>query len=170
MNQGELISSSRWEPINLWFATGLGFGYAPFAPGTVGALWGIPLAVGLAQFTSVGWQCVSLVALFLIGIPMCTMAARSLGKKDPGAVVWDEIVTVPMAFLWIDPRLMVRPEILILGFALHRLFDVTKPWPVRKFESLPNGLGIMSDDAVAGIFAWGSMQLLLWGWPWLSRS
>lgn len=153
----------------LWIATGLGFGFAKKAPGTVGALWGIPLAWLVMQIPNVYGQIGTLVVLYLVGIPICTSAAKTLGKKDPGEVVWDEIATVPIVFLFVDPRLMNRPEILLLGFALHRLFDISKPPPVRNLEKLPDGLGIMTDDVAAATYACMVMHLMLWAWPWLSR-
>lgn len=162
-------TSLLWSRIALWFATGWGFGYAPKAPGTVGALWGIPLAMLVSQLPHVLLQLLVLLALFLVGIPMCSSAARSLGKKDPGSVVWDEIVTVPLAFLFVDPRLVWRPEVLLIGFVLHRIFDISKLWPVKEMEKLPTGTGIMADDLVAGVYACASMHLLLWLVPWLSR-
>ena len=155
--------------VALWIATGLGFGYSPFVPGTVGAIWGIPLALILMRIPSISCQISALVALYLVGIPICTSAARCLGKKDPGAVVWDEIVTVPIAFLLVDPRLMNKPALLLIGFVLHRVFDISKPWPIRNIEKLPDGTGIMTDDVVAGAYACIMMHLLLWIWPWLSR-
>ena len=64
---------------------------------------------------------------------------------------------------------MQRPELLLLGFCLHRVFDISKPPPVSHLERLPDGLGIMSDDVAAGCYGCAVMQLLLWLWPWLSR-
>jgi phosphatidylglycerophosphatase A len=165
----ESSSNSLLEKTSLWIATGLGFGFAPKAPGTVGAVWGIPLAWAVMQIPNILVQIAVLVVLYLVGIPICTLAAKSLGKKDPGEVVWDEIVTVPIAFLFVEPRLMGRPEVLLLGFVLHRLFDISKPPPVRNLERLPDGLGIMTDDVAAAFYACGTMHLLLWAWPWLSR-
>ncbi len=169
MNDPATTSNSILEKLSLWIATGLGFGFSPKAPGTVGALWGIPLAMLVMRIPSVVGQIATLSVLYLVGIPICTSAAKTLGKKDPGEVVWDEIATVPIVFLFVDPRLMSRPEILLLGFLLHRLFDITKPPPVSTLEKLPDGLGIMSDDVVAGIMGCIAMHGLLWVWPWLSR-
>jgi phosphatidylglycerophosphatase A len=114
-------------------------------------------------------QLVVLVLLYAVGIPLCTSAARSLGKKDPGEVVWDEIVTVPIVFLFVDPRLIHRPEILLIGFLLHRVFDISKLPPIRRFERLPDGLGIMTDDVIAAIYGCVSMHCLLQLIPWLTR-
>lgn len=162
-------SHSIFSKISLWIATGLGFGFSPKAPGTVGAIWGLPLAMLIVRIPSAAGQIATFAGLYLVGIPMCTSAARTLGKKDPGQVVWDEIATVPIVFFLMEPRLLARPEILILGFALHRLFDITKPWPLPSLEKLPDGWGIMTDDVVAGIYGCLAMRALLWVWPWLSR-
>jgi phosphatidylglycerophosphatase A len=94
----------------------------------------------------------SVLVGILLGVPLCSRAARDLGgQKDPGAVVWDEIATVPLVFLLI-------PQAgswlwLVVGFALHRLFDISKPWPCRWLERLPGGLGIMADDVAAALYA-----------------
>lgn len=162
-------SYSLLQKISLWIATGLGFGFSPKAPGTVGAIWGIPLAWAVMQIPDVGIQIVVLVVLYAVGIPICTSAARTLNKKDPGEVVWDEIATVPIVFLFVPMHLMSRPEILIVGFLLHRVFDISKLWPINKLEKLPDGLGIMTDDVLAGIYGCAAMHLLLWLIPWLSR-
>lgn len=149
----------------LWVATGFGFGYSPLAPGTIGAIWGIPLALLIMlMIPSVVGQIAVLTGLYLVGIPICTSAARSLGKKDPGAVVWDEIVTVPMVFLFVESAWVSKPVVLLLGFALHRVFDVAKPWPIKKLEALPDGTGIMSDDVVAGAYACVTLHLLIAVW------
>ena len=161
--------SSLIQRLSLWIATGFGFGYAPKAPGTVGSLWGIPLAWTLIQIPSTLVQIVVLVALYAVGIPICTSAAKQLGKKDPGAVVWDEIATVPIVFLFVEPRLIHRPEILLIGFLLHRIFDISKLPPIKRFEKLPDGLGIMTDDVVAAIYGCAGLHVLLQLIPWLTR-
>ena len=104
-----------------------------------------------------------------MGVPICTSAAKQLGRKDPKEVVWDEIVTVPITFLWVPIGLMSRPEILLIGFVLHRIFDITKPPPVHNLERLPDGAGIVADDVAAGIYSCLALHALLWLWPWLAR-
>ena len=121
------------------------------------------------QIPSVAVQLVLLVLLYAVGIPICTLAAKKLNKKDPGEIVWDEIITVPIVFLFIETRLMGRPEVLLLGFLLHRIFDITKLPPIRRFEKLPHGWGIMTDDVLAGFYGCAAMHLLLALIPWLSR-
>lgn len=145
----------------LWIATGLGFGFSPFAPGTVGTLWGLPLAWAINQVPFVFAQIAIIAFLIVIGIPLCTRAARELNMKDPGPVVWDEIVTVPITFFLVPSELMSRPSVLIAGFVLHRIFDISKCPPARQFERLPDGTGIMLDDVVAGIYSCLALHLLM---------
>lgn len=132
----------------------MGLGLVPWAPGTFGSLLGLPLAWELGHLSF--WvQIVAAVAIFLAGIPICQRGAKVLGLKDPGAVVFDEIAAFPVMFLFVPFHLGTA----ILGFLLFRLFDITKPWPARRLEMLPGGLGIMADDLIAGIYA----GVAVWG-------
>jgi phosphatidylglycerophosphatase A len=85
----------------------------------------------------------------VIGIPAATRVAQESGREDPGHVVIDEV-----AGQWLTLT-VCRPDWqhALLGLALFRLFDITKPWPIRKLEALPGGWGIMLDDLAAGLFA-----------------
>ena len=150
-------------------ATGFGFGFSPVAPGTVGAVWGLLLAWMIAQLPGLFWQTFAIVALCAIGVPICTAAARQLGGKDPKEVVWDEIATIPITFFLVPATMMSRPEILLIGFVFHRIFDIAKPPPVRNLEKLPNGTGIMMDDVAAGVYSCVALHATIWLWPWLSR-
>jgi phosphatidylglycerophosphatase A len=94
---------------------------------------------------------VTLCAIILataIGIPAATIAARESGREDPGHVVIDEV-----AGQWLTLA-VCRPDWphALLALALFRLFDIAKPWPIRKLEALPGGWGIMLDDLAAGLF------------------
>ncbi|MEM9186895.1 MAG: phosphatidylglycerophosphatase A [Planctomycetota bacterium] len=147
----------------VWLATGFGVGLVAPAPGTIGALWGLPWAWWLTSGSAPAWAWLSVPIGVLLGGPLCGRAARDLGgHKDPGAVVWDEIATVPLVFV-LAPS--VGPWWLLIGFGLHRLFDITKPPPCRRLERLPGGWGIMLDDvAAAGYAAIGLGGLRqLWG-------
>jgi phosphatidylglycerophosphatase A len=85
----------------------------------------------------------------VIGIPAATRVARESRREDPGHVVIDEV-----AGQWLTLT-VCRPDWphALLALALFRLFDITKPWPIRKLEALPGGWGIMLDDLAAGLFA-----------------
>ena len=125
------------------------------APGTFGALWGLPLAWGCAQLPGTIWPLMAIAALLLLGVPICGRAAADLGYKDPGPVVWDEFATVPLVFVLVP---LTSPWIALIGFGLHRVFDISKPWPCRRFERLPGGWGIMADDVAAAFYA----AIVLW--------
>ena len=106
-----------------------------------------------------------LVAINLVGIPACTRAARVLGRgKDPGSIVYDEAASVPLAAL-VMPAAARSPTMLAALFVLHRLFDITKPFPCRRLEHLPAGLGIMADDWGAAAYVAVCLAIGRWlGW------
>lgn len=144
--------SRRLTPA-VWIATGFGLGLKSPAPGTAGALLeGLPLAWALHHWVpDVRWQIAVIAILFGIGVPIATAAGRALGgKKDNQAIIWDEIVTVPVVFLLVP---LVEWQTALLGFGLHRLFDITKPPPARQLERLPDGAGVMADDLAAALYA-----------------
>jgi phosphatidylglycerophosphatase A len=137
----------------------LGIGLISPAPGTVGALmWGMPLAWAIGQLPGRWWQLGVIVALNLVGIPLATCAGRQLGgMKDNQAIVWDEIVTVPITFL-VVPLTGWWPA--LVGFLVIRTFDISKPPPIRRLERLPEGMGVMADDLLAGVYAMIAMALV----------
>jgi len=143
--------------LRFWIATGLGSGLVPFAPGTAGSV----VALGLFWFTTrggVAWLPAAVFAgLVLAGFWSAPAAARSLGQKDPGAIVIDEFAGQFLALLFLPHSWPV----LVGGFLLFRLFDITKPPPARRFEALPGATGIMADDLVAGLYANLLLQLAL---------
>src|SRR4051794_14465542 len=85
----------------VWLATGLGLGLVTISPGTMGALLeGLPLSWAISLLPSTLWQILAIATLFAVGIPLATAAGRALGNsKDNQALIWDEIVTVPVVFL-----------------------------------------------------------------------
>lgn len=140
----------------LFIATGLGVGYSPVAPGTVGSALGIVLIVLFSHFNFMGAQRL-LFYLIVVGIisAVGTLAAsraeQLFGVKDPPQVVIDEVVGQLLTFglLFRHPQ----PGLLVVGFILFRFFDIVKPFPIRKLEEVPHGLGIMLDDLAAGFYA-----------------
>ncbi len=146
----------------LALATGLGVGLIPWAPGTFGSLWGLVLVERMQALSlgPVGWGLVSVV-IGLAGVGICGAAARGFNRKDPGAVVFDEIAAFPVVFAIVPLTLTSG----VLGFLLFRLFDILKPWPCRKLEQLPGGWGVMADDLMAGVYAgavlWACMAWLV---------
>lgn len=158
-----------WRTPAAWLATGLGVSVGVPAPGTVGAIWGVPIWFAVAQIPSHFGQLAVIAAMILVGGPLCSRAARelvSLGhapdSNDPQAITWDEFATVPLVYAF-APDACTCASWLLTGFALHRLFDITKPWPCRRLERLPGGWGIMADDVAAAAYA-GVAYAVLWRW------
>jgi phosphatidylglycerophosphatase A len=157
-----------------------GVGLIPFAPGTWGSIVGVCIFY-LARFASAKIFdygaalhasaasldalratsfLIGLLALGLAGVWAATRAETLFGRKDPGAVVVDEVVgqlitllAVPFSAGW---------RLILAGFLMFRLFDIWKPYPVRNLEALPSGLGIMADDVLAGIYAATAISLIVW--------
>jgi phosphatidylglycerophosphatase A len=143
--------------LNQQIATGFGFGLSRFMPGTVGTLWGIPLAWGVVQIPSVNLQVAVCLVLTMIAIPICEVAEKQLGKgKDPGCIVADEYLTLPLVYL----GLPFTPWMVLSGFVFHRLFDITKPPPIRQLQNLKGGIGIVIDDFAAALLALACNHLL----------
>ncbi len=141
----------------LFLATGAGSGYAPFAPGTAGAVVGLLLwaaaAVGLGA--SGAALLAGLVAISALGVWSAGRAEALLGHDDPRITI-DEVAGIWLALLWLPARL----DVALVGFVLFRIFDIWKPPPLRAAEALPGGLGVMADDLLAGLYANAGGQLL----------
>jgi phosphatidylglycerophosphatase A len=136
------------EPVH-FFAFGFGAGLSPYAPGTCGTLVAIPIVLAAMSF---GWwiHLAFAVAACAVGVYICGESARRLGVHDHPGIVWDEIAGYAVTMLAAPPDSYWW----LAGFALFRLFDIAKPWPIREADhSLTGGLGIMLDDIIAGLFA-----------------
>ncbi|MEQ1580503.1 MAG: phosphatidylglycerophosphatase A [Steroidobacteraceae bacterium] len=143
------------DPVHL-VAFGFGTGLSPYAPGTFGTLVGIPFVLLMAPLGLAAQLGVVFVG-FLLGIYVCGESARRLGVHDHGGIVWDEVVGYAVTMLAVP----AEPLWMLAGFALFRLFDIWKPWPIREADhSLKGGLGIMLDDVLAGIFAGAILYLV----------
>ena len=141
-----------------WPALGFGLGAAPFAPGTFGTLLGIPVYLLFTGWPLTGYL-LAVAGLFLIGIVACQTTARALGVHDHPAIVFDEVVGFLITMTLAPPG----GWWLAAGFALFRLFDIWKPWPIRWIDRrVRGGVGIMLDDVLAGIYALLVLQLVVW--------
>lgn len=128
-----------------------GVGYLPLMPGTFGSLVGVGVFFLLG---SLPLQLVGIVVITWSGIWAASRTERILRLKDPGKVVVDEVAGQMIALLPISIFSVASLRgWIILSFILFRLFDIFKPYPARRFEALPSGLGIMADDLVAGFYA-----------------
>jgi len=148
----------------LLVATGFGLGYLPLAPGTWGSLAGVALAflgsncgpLVAPGLSGAGLAFVPNLLLFgataVAGVAAAGRAAQHLGHKDPRVVVIDEISGQILVFA--TPGLQpLNWKYLLLGFILFRVFDIWKPFPIRRVESWAGGWGIMGDDWAAGLYA-----------------
>jgi phosphatidylglycerophosphatase A len=136
------------NPVHL-LAFGFGSGATARAPGTWGSLAAIPIWLTFAWVPPVVYWIIVAVA-FLVGIWLCGKTASDLKVHDHGGIVWDEFVG-----MWIVLGLFPDNVFgVLLAFALFRLFDIAKPWPISWLDKhMPGGLGIMVDDVLAGFMA-----------------
>ena len=153
--------------MKLWIAQGLGIGRIPVAPGTFGSLVGL-VWFALLLLTGSLWLFIAgTLAAIALSIWLCGAAEQTLGQKDPGCVVLDEIAALPVCFLgWVAVQswqtgslpapayfFSARTWPLTLGvFVAFRFFDVAKPWPVCQSQSLPGGWGVTVDDVLAAVY------------------
>lgn len=159
------------DRVALAIATGLGSGYSPVAPGTCGSFLGILLILFLSRLAVSGGSRLLLFVILVSAISVAGIWAASraeviFGRKDPPQVVIDEIVGQLLTFglIFRHPRFLL----LLTGFLFFRLFDIVKPFPIRKVERAPMGFGIVLDDLVAGFYASLVVFVLHLWWPSLT--
>ncbi len=152
-----------------------GLGRLPVAPGTWGSLPVVVIFGLMCQFHLSG-PSISIVmaALAIAGSVICVKfapaAIAATGNTDPREVVADELAGQAVTFLAIPlfiPVILTTGQICIItsgGFLLFRLFDIVKPWPIRKLEKLPKGWGILADDLLAGVFAAIVLLIVIFLW------
>ena len=130
-------------------ACGFGSGLSPFAPGTVGTLFAWATYPLFRPWFGDTLLLALLAACFVAGVFAAQRTGADLGVVDHGAIVWDEIVPFWLVLFFCPAGLLWQ----LAAFLLFRLFDIVKPQPARYFdEQVKNGLGVMSDDLVAGAY------------------
>jgi phosphatidylglycerophosphatase A len=144
-------------------ATGLGAGFTPIAPGTAGALEGVAIylaihALHLGHLSSLLVLAVINVVLFAVGVWASNRTCEMTGLKDPRLIVIDEVSGQLISLTPLALLTSFSITAVVIGFLLFRLFDIFKPYPIRRLERLHGGLGVMADDALAGVYA----AMLLW--------
>jgi phosphatidylglycerophosphatase A len=133
--------------LSTWF----GCGYSPVGPGTAGSLAALLIAWLLISHAGMPPACLLPLTLLLTAPAIWASSATAidLGKEDPQIVVIDEVLG---QWLTLAAMVHVNWQSYLLGLALFRIFDITKPWPIRKLERLHGGLGIVADDLLAGVY------------------
>ena len=138
-----------WHPAAL-VATGFGIGLLPVMPGTWGSLAALPCAWAIRFYGSVWCLLASAVAVFLLGCWASARVAAAAGRDDPGFIVIDEIAAQWLVLI----AAPLSPSWYAAAFLLFRLFDIVKPWPIKRIEqAAAGGLGIMLDDIMAAFYA-----------------
>ncbi len=146
-----------------FFALGFGAGTVPIAPGTAGSLLGLILYWGLGR-APLGLYLASVLALIVLGTLACDQAERALGERDSPKIVVDEVcgILLTLAGLPFEARYAAS------GFLLFRLFDIVKPYPIRRVERhFAGGVAIMADDLVAALYSNLILHLFQFV-PWFS--
>ena len=170
----DLIVTFQRDQLLLWIAQGFGSGRLRPGPGTWGSLVGLAMAIPLLRLP-VAVQAAVAVVLAILAVPVCAAGERILGRKDPGSVVFDEIVAMPLVFLPAATFWHTQPPpnqlhrawpVFLAGFVLFRVLDIWKPWPIRSLQNLHGGLGVVVDDLAAALIAGGVLIPLT---TWLPR-
>jgi phosphatidylglycerophosphatase A len=165
------LSQPRWPrlvstPLVLAFATLGPLGRRLPAPGTWGSLAGLLYFVVFYYHASVGAVLVASVIGAYLAVGFCGEAEVRLRKKDPGEVVLDEVIVIPLCFLGWRSLLPIAPPwvLLLAGFLLFRLFDIAKPLGIKRLQHLPGGWGVVADDVAAALAACATLHVSAWLW------
>jgi len=171
-----VVVPSRLVSVLIWIAQGFGVGRIPFAPGTFGSLVGLLWFALLLMPGNLWILLAGVLAGVGISVWLCGVGEKGLGQRDPGSVVMDEIIAIPICFLsWLGIVLYRRgtmpglqdffaEEKLLLTagvFVAFRVFDIAKPWPVSQSQSLPGGWGVTVDDVLAAAYV-NLVTLVIW--------
>ena len=159
-----------------------GLGWLPVAPGTWGSLppmiiFALSCHSGVTPIVTVIIMSAIILAASIICVKFSPSVIKETGKNDPGEVVVDEVAGQALTFLaviFFNVENFSTGQICataLLGFLLFRIFDISKPWPIRKLEKFPEGWGILADDLLAGVYA-GIVLLIfnLYLYPYLPWS
>ncbi len=144
------------DKIILFIAQGAYSGRVPFAPGTAGTIVGALLAV-LLRDTVYCWYALATAAVTCIGTWAAGEADAMLGTKDSPTIVIDEIAGFLVAMFLVPFTWWA----VAAGFVLFRLIDILKPWPLKRLQDIPGGVGVMLDDLGAGVYTNVIIQVFL---------
>src|SRR5262245_29579579 len=162
------ISKTRTEPLRLMdriaigFATAGGAGFAPKAPGTAGSLVGVLIYLIVEAAHASAYYPHAIIFFFIVGTWASSRVERLYGH-DSQRIVIDEVAGQMITFGFFAGRYQLSAIYILLGFGLFRLFDILKPFPVRRLERLPGGLGVVADDVGAGLYALAALTLIRYG-------
>ena len=152
--------TSLSQKISVFVATGFGIGLlTPVAPGTVGSLPGVLLALWTTQ-QRIPLQILFGIGMTLLAIPICDVAERVLNKKDDGRICADEWMLFPLCVIGLP--LLQHLWLVPVCFVVARVCDIIKPPPARQLQELHGGVGIVIDDFFASLYALAINHAIYW--------
>lgn len=136
------------------------------APGTLGSVAGLGLYAVFFHHSSFLGFILMMLGLVYLAVALCDAAEKRLQMRDPGMIVLDEFVAVPLVFFGMGGYGGLITQyggwpVLLAGFALFRVFDVLKPFGINRLQNLPGGLGCVADDLAAAAASCVVLHLLL---------
>ena len=146
-----------WAAIGI--ATAGGAGFSPKAPGTAGSAVGVLIYLLIEALHAGAYYLHAIIFLFIVGI-WASSRVEHLWGHDAQRIVIDEVVGQMITFGIAAGRYQVSAFYVFLGFGLFRLFDIVKPFPIRRLEQFRGGLGVVADDVGAGLFALAVLSLI----------
>jgi phosphatidylglycerophosphatase A len=141
-------------------ATAGGAGFSPVAPGTAGSVVGVLFYLLIEALHLGAYYLHAIILLCIVGI-WASSRVEHLWGHDSQRIVIDEVVGQMITFGMAAGRYQLSAFYVLLGFGLFRVFDIRKPFPVRRFERLKGGLGVVADDVAAGIYALAVLTLVV---------
>lgn len=150
------VPNKTWQDPFYFIAFGFGSGASPIAPGTMGTLMAIPFYLMMKPLSDTTYF-VLVVVLFVLAVLISEKVSREIEVHDHPGMCLDEFIGyfitmfhAPSGWIWI-----------LLGFIFFRFFDIWKPWPIYILDQkIHGGLGMIVDDAVAGLFSLILIQII----------
>ena len=152
---------SALDWVALAVATAGGAGFAPKAPGTAGSAVGVVVYLAM-EWLQLGGYYPHAILFFLVAGIWASFRVEALYGHDSQRIVMDEVVGQMITFAFAAGRFRLPAVYVLVGFGLFRLFDIFKPFPIRRLEKLKGGVGVMADDVGAGIYALIVLSILKW--------
>lgn len=134
-------------------------GHCKILPGTIGAFLGTIFSCLIFMLFKQRVVIVLSFILMLFAIYICHFAEKSIGSKDPSCIIFDEFVAMPVCFVFILERYN-SIWLFLIGFIVFRIFDIIKPFNLKKLEKFNGGFGIVLDDIGAAIYTNITLQIL----------
>lgn len=152
------IAKTKTDLIAIAIATAAGAGFAPKAPGTAGSVVGVILYLIVP-----GTYYLHAIIFFLVAGTWAAWRVELLYGHDSQRIVIDEVIGQMITFAYVAGRFHLSALYIAIGFGLFRLFDIVKPFPVRRLERFKGGVGVIADDVGAGLYAMLALTLIRYG-------